>query len=124
MSRVRARDTGPELRVRGALRAAGFGYRLHARDLPGSPDILMRTRLKAIFVHGCFWHRHPGCRRATVPKTNSDFWLEKLERNFQRDQGNLHDLAGRGWDILVVWECETRSPDLPRRLREFVEGTQ
>lgn len=109
MSRVRGRDTGPEMLLRRELRRRGIGYRLHARDLPGSPDVVMRGRGLAVFVHGCFWHRHEGCRLCSMPKSNVDFWSAKFDRNVERDARDLLRLREAGWNVAVVWECETRS---------------
>ena len=109
MSRVRGRDTRPEILVRRALRERGIGYRLQARDLPGSPDVVMRGRGLAIFVHGCFWHRHEGCRLCSTPKSNVEFWSAKFVRNVERDARDLQRLQDAGWNVVVVWECETRS---------------
>jgi DNA mismatch endonuclease (patch repair protein) len=109
MGRVRQRDTDPELRVRRALHAAGLRFRVQRRDLPGRPDIVLPRHRIAIFVHGCFWHRHPGCRMATMPKTRADFWSAKFERNVQRDESNVAQLIALGWRVVVVWECETKS---------------
>lgn len=120
MARVRQKGTAPELVVRTLLRREGASYRLNARDLPGSPDIVHRGRRKAIFVHGCFWHRHPGCPRATTPKQNFVFWQEKFDRNIQRDERKLAELRAEGYDVLVIWECETLSPEsLAPKLRAF-----
>ena len=103
MAKVGGRDTRPEMDVRRQLFSNGYRYRLHARDLPGRPDIIFRKRRKAIFVHGCFWHRHNGCPRATVPKTRQTFWLEKFERNKARDARSEEALLAMGWNILVIW---------------------
>jgi DNA mismatch endonuclease (patch repair protein) len=108
MAGIRGKDTGPELMVRRAAHALGYRFRLHRRDLPGSPDLVFPARKKVIFVHGCYWHRHDGCRYATVPKSNSEFWAEKFEKNMARDRRVLEELAGLDWDAMVVWECETR----------------
>lgn len=122
MGRIRAKDTRPELAVRRVLHSLGYRYRLHRRDLPGSPDISFLGRKKVIFVHGCFWHRHVGCRRTTTPKTRTDFWEEKFARNVARDQMNLTDLHELGWQVMVVWECETTNLDaLARRLTQFLD---
>lgn len=109
MARVPAQGSAPERRVRAALRRLGLpGYRLHRRDLPGTPDIAYIGRRLAIFVHGCFWHGHP-CRRGNrVPETNKPYWLAKIERNRRRDQENHAALAALGFQTLVIWECETR----------------
>jgi DNA mismatch endonuclease (patch repair protein) len=125
MRRVRGRDTKPEMLVRRLLHAMGYRYRLQARDLPGRPDILFRGRRKAIFVHGCFWHRHldPACKLARLPKSRLDFWLPKLEGNRQRDEANLERLRDLGWEVLVLWECGLRDRDaLGNKLAEFIEG--
>lgn len=122
MSAVRGRDTKPEMIVRRLLHSMNYRYRLHRKDLPGSPDITFGTRRKAIFVHGCFWHRHPGCSRATSPKTRSEFWAQKFDRNVERDLQAEQRLGHLGWRSLVVWECETRAPDaLAHRLRAFLD---
>lgn len=118
MSRIRSRDTGPELRLRSLLHRAGFRFRLHARKLPGRPDIVLPKYRTAIFVHGCFWHRHSGCRNATTPSTRAEFWREKFERNMRRDARNRTDLEAAGWTVLTVWECElkTDAEEVVRRL--------
>ncbi|TBN17033.1 DNA mismatch endonuclease Vsr [Agrobacterium cavarae] len=121
MSRIRGKDTKPELVVRRLLFADGFRYRLHAADLPGRPDIVFRSRRKVIFVHGCFWHQHSGCRNANIPKTRTDFWITKLMSNVFRDQSVLHQLSEKGWSALVIWECETKDIDRLRvKLHEFL----
>lgn len=125
MSRVRGRDTKPEMVVRRLLHARGYRYRLHARDLPGRPDLVFPARRKVIFVHGCFWHRHEGCALARMPKSRLDFWQAKLEGNRERDQRKLRDLAARGWRAMVVWECELRDlPGLAVRLEEFLNDQE
>jgi len=127
MRRVRGRDTKPELIVRRLLYAMGFRYRLQARDLPGRPDIVFRGRRKAIFVHGCFWHRHdePDCRLARMPKSRLDFWRPKLEGNRQRDLANIERLEALGWRVLLVWECQLKDREqLGNTLRRFVEGEE
>lgn len=107
MGRVKGADTKPEMVVRRLVHALGYRYRLHARDLPGKPDIVFRRRKKVIFVHGCFWHRHAECKLARIPKSRPDFWIPKLEGNRERDIRNQEELARMGWRILVIWECET-----------------
>lgn len=122
MSAVRGRNTKPEMIVRRLLHSMNYRYRLHRKNLPGSPDIVFGSRRKAIFVHGCFWHRHPGCSKATSPKTRSEFWTEKFDRNVERDRQVERRLADMNWRSLVVWECETRSPEvLAPRLRAFLD---
>nr|WP_282960736.1 very short patch repair endonuclease [Actibacterium sp. MT2.3-13A] len=121
MSRIRAKDTKPELIVRRMLHSMGYRYRLHAPDLPGKPDIVFRPRRKVIFVHGCFWHRHPSCSKATTPKTRQEFWQEKFRKNVQRDLAVHQQLSDLGWSCLVVWECETSDADhLASRLSAFL----
>lgn len=125
MGRVRGRDTKPEMVVRRLIHGMGYRYRLQARDLPGRPDIVFRKRKKAIFVHGCFWHRHPdpSCKLARLPKTRLDFWLPKLEGNRKRDIANVERLEAMGWQVLLVWECELRDREqLRNELRRFIEG--
>ncbi len=120
MSRVKAKGTKPELNVRRVAHGLGYRYRLHRRDLPGSPDLVFPGRRKALFVHGCFWHRHQGCRKTTMPKTRAKFWQRKFDDNVRRDERVIAALRELGWDVLVVWECETSDEDLLRRtLIEF-----
>ncbi len=111
MRAVKARDTGPELKVRAMVRALGHRYRLDVRDLPGRPDIVQRGRRKAIFVHGCFWHGHDCARGARAPKANADYWRGKIARNRARDEASLTALSSAGWSCLVVWECALK--DIP-----------
>lgn len=123
MRRVRGRDTKPELAVRRVAYAIGYRYRLHRRDLPGTPDLAFPARRKAIYVHGCFWHQHrdPSCRLARMPKNNLEYWGPKLRRNVERDLENMAALAALGWEALVVWECQTRSiEEVSDRLRAFL----
>lgn len=110
MRAVKARDTGPEMKVRALLRSLGHRYRLDARDLPGRPDIVFRGRRKAIFVHGCFWHGHDCVRGARAPKANAAYWSAKITRNRTRDAASLSALASDNWSSLVVWECTLRDP--------------
>jgi DNA mismatch endonuclease (patch repair protein) len=105
MSRVRQSGTTPELMVARTLRGLGIGYRKNARDLPGSPDFVNRGRRWAIFVNGCYWHHHR-CRRGTIPKRNRDFWVSKFAANRRRDARAIHDLRRKGFDVILVWECE------------------
>ncbi len=120
MSRVRSRDTAPEIRVRKALRAWGVGYRLHSSDVTGRPDIVLRGRRQVVFVHGCFWHRHPGCPLASTPKTNTEFWASKFVRNVRRDGDVLEALASEGWGVLVLWQCDIASGKFEQDLRRFL----
>lgn len=114
MALIKARDTKPELKVRRAIHAAGLRYRLHAKDLPGRPDLVFRSRRIAVFVHGCFWHQHPdpSCKLARMPKSKLEFWRPKLEGNRQRDLRKRGELEARGWSVLEVWECQTSADDL------------
>lgn len=121
MSRVRAKNTKPELRVRSITHGLGYRYRLHVRDLPGSPDLVFRSRRKVIFVHGCFWHRHPGCHLARLPKSNHTFWLKKLEGNRKRDARHQLELECLGWTSLTIWECELRDEmKIENKIRRFL----
>ena len=121
MSRVRARDTKPELCLRRLIHGMGFRYRLHVTKLPGTPDLVFPGRGAVIFLHGCFWHRHTGCKLARMPKSRLDFWRPKLERNRKRDLANLEKLSKMGWRALVVWECEMSDVESVRRkVRAFL----
>ena len=125
MSRIRSKDTKPELRVRRLAHAMGYRYRLHRKDLPGKPDLVFPRRRKVILVHGCFWHRHPdpNCKLARLPKSRLDFWVPKLEANRERDERNLKLLVENGWEPLVIWECQTRDlGELEHRIGAFLEG--
>ncbi|MDQ6701048.1 MAG: DNA mismatch endonuclease Vsr [Acidobacteriota bacterium] len=123
MGRVRSKDTKPELTVRRLVHSLGFRYRLHNRELPGTPDLVFCSRRKIIFVHGCFWHRHdPECPLTRLPKSNLEFWLRKLEQNRTRDNKNIKRLRADGWRVMVVWECELSNLEaLTRRIRPFLE---
>lgn len=119
MAAVRGKNTSPELRVRRMLHSMGYRYRLHRKDLPGKPDIVLPKYRLCIFVHGCFWHQHPGCKRATIPETRREFWQEKFCKNKKRDELSLRELGKLGWQVCTIWECETKSPDiLAKRLFE------
>ena len=125
MAGIRGKNTKPELLVRKALTSLGLRYRLHRRDLPGVPDVVLPRLRAAIFAHGCFWHQHFGCRFAKLPGSNREFWLPKLERNAARDQAATEALVSAGWRVLTVWECATRResiPDLARLLADWLEG--
>jgi DNA mismatch endonuclease (patch repair protein) len=121
MSCIGAKDTKPELRVRKLLHTLGYRFRLHRRGLPGTPDIVLPRWKSVIFVHGCFWHVHPGCKRATTPKTNVEFWSKKLKGNVARDAKSIEQLRELGYRCLVIWECETKNLDeLADRLTAFL----
>lgn len=118
MSRVRNRDTKPELMVRSLLHRSGFRFRLHEKGLSGRPDIVLPKYRTVVFVHGCFWHRHKGCPDATTPKTKTAFWKRKFQGNTARDLRTAEDLRSSGWKIIIVWECETCKADkLLKRLK-------
>ncbi len=121
MRQVKGKNTTPELRVRKLLHEMGYRFRLHRKDLPGKPDIVLPKYRLCIFVNGCFWHQHPGCPRATIPASNADFWEPKLMRTRDRDRENIAELSKLGWRTLVIWECETKSISLLRLvLGQFV----
>jgi DNA mismatch endonuclease (patch repair protein) len=125
MSRVRGKDTKPEMFVRRMVHSMGYRYRLHRRDLPGTPDLVFPQLKEVIFVHGCFWHRHQSavCKLARFPKSRLDFWKPKLERNQQRDLENQAKLMDLGWKTLVVWECEIRDKEkLKFKIRNFLDS--
>ena len=106
MSRIKSKDTKPEMQVRSALHRAGYRFRLHVKDLPGKPDIVLPKYKTVIFVHGCFWHRHKGCSNATMPSTNQELWKKKFQQNVERDKREQAELKKLGWKVIVVWECK------------------
>lgn len=121
MGRVKSRNTKPELLVRSMIHRMGFRFRLHRKDLPGNPDIVLPKHRKVVFIHGCFWHGHEGCPRSKRPTTNIEFWNKKLDQNIERDKRFQRLLKESGWDVLVVWQCETNKPDeLLRKLERFL----
>ncbi|QDJ35726.1 very short patch repair endonuclease [Bordetella hinzii] len=125
MSRVGTKNTAPELAVRQILFAMGFRYRLHDQHLPGTPDIVFRGPRKVIFVNGCFWHGHEGCRYGAPPKSRVEFWTEKISRNRSRDQRNIERLLRAGWRSLTVWECELKNVQaLAKKLVGFLEDEE
>jgi DNA mismatch endonuclease (patch repair protein) len=120
MSRVKGKHTGPEVRVRRAAHKLGLRFRLHRRGLPGKPDLLFPKHRVVLFVHGCFWHRHEGCSKATVPKSNTRYWLDKFDLNIRRDSEVASQLTAVGWRVSIVWECETKSEEgLASRLQRI-----
>lgn len=119
MSRIRGKNTKPEMLVRQYLHARGLRYRLHAKGLPGKPDLVFAGIRTVVFVHGCFWHCHEGCRYFVVPKTRTDFWMNKIGRNVTNDERQQQQLRSQGWRVLVVWECELRSPQRERTLERL-----
>ena len=121
MRRIKSQDSVAELMVRRLVYSLGYRYRLNVKTLPGKPDVVLRRLNKIIFVHGCFWHCHPGCIDSHIPKTRTAYWAPKLERNVERDKRCIRELRKDGWKVLVVWECETRNPEkLSRRLERFL----
>jgi DNA mismatch endonuclease, patch repair protein len=123
MSGIRGKNTKPEVRVRSFLHRAGFRFRLHPRGLPGRPDIVLTRYRTAVFIHGCFWHRHPGCRFAYTPKSNLAFWQKKFGENVARDLVKTRELRKHGWRVRVVWECQTRDElQLAKLARDIRKG--
>jgi DNA mismatch endonuclease (patch repair protein) len=124
MSRVKGRDTKPEKIVRSLLHRLGYRFRLHRRDLPGKPDIVLPKYKKAIFVHGCFWHGHEGCPRSARPTSNADFWNKKIDGNMRRDAAAQEQLTALGWKFLVIWQCGMRNLEaLTENLKSFLTNT-
>jgi len=122
MSRVRSKNTNPEMIVRSFLHKNGFRFRLHVKNLPGHPDIVLPKYKTVVDVRGCFWHRHKGCKKATMPSTNADFWKNKFKQNIERDKQHAKELKALGWNLIVVWECETSKKNFPPpKLAEFVD---
>lgn len=111
MRAVPNKNSTPEIVVRKALHRLGYRFRLHKKDIPGKPDIVLRKHNTCIFVHGCFWHRHHNCKRATTPKTNTEFWQEKFSKNVDRDRRTEQALTAMGWTVVIIWECETKNMD-------------
>jgi len=121
MSRIRSADTKPEMIVRSYLHGNGFRFRLHVKNLPGHPDIVLPKYKTVVEVRGCFWHRHPGCRSATTPSSNTDYWQAKFKRNVERDKKHADELKALGWRLIVVWECEISKRCFPpKELADFV----
>ena len=111
MSAIKSKNTKPEIKVRKVLHSMGYRFRLHRKDLPGSPDIVLPKYKTVIFVHGCFWHRHENCKYASTPKTRQEFWKAKFRDNINRDKLNQENLSSMGWKIIIVWECEIKDKD-------------
>ncbi len=125
MQLVRSTDTNPEKIVRSLLHRLGFRFRLHRKDLPGKPDIVLPKYSTVIFVHGCFWHRHAGCSRASTPATNQEYWLNKFDRTVKRDKKNVKELQRQGWRVVTIWECELRNlARLENRLKSAIASLQ
>lgn len=123
MAAVKSKDTKPEIVVRKLLYSMGYRYRLHKKELPGSPDIFLKKHKSVIYVHGCFWHQHKDCKRAAMPKSNVSFWTEKMKRNVSRDKENIRALKEQGYKVKVIWECETINIQrLDSKLRRFLDN--
>ncbi len=123
MRRIRSRDTLPEIAVRSIIHGMGFRFRLHRKDLPGTPDIVLVRLHKVVFVHGCFWHQHKNCAEGRVPKSRPEYWVPKLQRNCDRDIQHRRSLQKLGWKTMVVWECELERPALVgKRLERFLNS--
>ena len=120
MRRVKSQNTTPEMAVRRLIHSLGYRYRLHSRKLPGVPDLVFSSRRKVIFVHGCFWHRHAGCRNDRPPNSRREYWEPKLARNVRRDSENQAKLSEAGWRVLVIWDCEVKQPNLEDRITAFL----
>lgn len=120
MSRIKGKDTKPEIIVRKYLHAQGFRYRLHVKDLPGKPDIVLPKYKTVIFVHGCFWHGHEGCRYYVVPKTRTEWWLSKINGNIENDLKKEQALQEAGWKVIRIWECDLKSDKKEKTLKELI----
>lgn len=119
MSKIKGRDTRPEMKVRSWLHRNGYRFRVQKMDLPGKPDIVLKKYKLAIFVNGCYWHRHPGCKYTTTPATNTEFWQKKFAQNVSRDKVCIEKLEASGWNTLVIWECQVRSDTFSQILVEY-----
>ena len=121
MANIKSKDTTPESAVRSLLFSLGYRFRLHKKDLPGKPDIVMKKFGTVVFVHGCFWHHHQKCRRANWPKSNKGYWIPKIRKNVERDRSNVQMLKDSGWRVLIIWECEVKNLEkLRKRLRREI----
>ena len=123
MSRIKAKNTIPELVVRRYLHASGYRFRLHQKNLPGKPDIVLPKHKTIILVHGCFWHRHTACKNASFPKTNKEFWAEKFKQTVERDKRNISDLESLGWRVLIIWECQIKDNSFKSELLESLNSS-
>ena len=121
MSRIRGKNTKPEILIRKSLFSKGFRYNLHSKNLPGKPDIVLPKYKTVIFVHGCFWHGHEGCQYYVIPKTRTEFWLNKINTNIQNDMKNLISLRNMGWNVITIWECETKKKNNIKVLIDQIE---
>lgn len=125
MSLIRSKGSAPEMKLRRLVHRMGFRYRLHVKELPGTPDLVFPSRQSVIFMHGCYWHRHEGCKLARLPKSKLDFWKPKLEANKERDSLVRQQLTAQGWRVLVVWECEMADTEkVSSVVRDFLRGME
>ncbi|WP_081501745.1 very short patch repair endonuclease [Pseudomonas sp. GM60] len=125
MSQIKGKNTKPEIKVRQLIYALGYRYRLHGKQLPGCPDIVFFGKKKVIFVNGCYWHGHLNCRYAALPKTNIEFWSDKIAKNKERDHRNVAALESEGWKVAVIWQCEIRSPELlVEKIKNFLSNNK
>jgi len=121
MAAIRSKNMKPELAVRSLVHNLGFRFRLHKKELPGKPDLVFSSLKKAIFVHGCFWHQHNACREGRMPGSRQEYWIPKLSRNVARDAQHIRDLKKDGWNVLIIWECETKEiPSIQRKILKFL----
>lgn len=116
MGRIKSKNTKPEVQVRSFLHVNGFRFRLNSKTLPGKPDIVLKKYNTVIFIHGCFWHRHKGCKRCSTPKSNEQYWLNKFERNIFRDKNNTKQLKKLGYQVLIIWECQVENQKILKKL--------
>jgi len=123
MSRIKSKNTKPEIIVRKVLTKLGYRYRLHVKILPGKPDIVFSKRKLVIFINGCFWHQHQGCKRQSLPKTNTEYWHNKLQRNIEKQKKDIDELISLKWKVTIIWECDTRNEEvLTTSLKEVLRG--
>ncbi|MBF6645524.1 very short patch repair endonuclease [Chryseobacterium indologenes] len=121
MSKIKGKDTKPEILVRKFLFAEGFRYRLHSKKLPGTPDIVLNKYKTVVFIHGCFWHGHNNCKYYVIPKTKTEWWLEKIEKNKANDKANIVKLEQKGWKVIIVWECGLKLKNRDNTLKKLIE---
>ncbi|MBV8325615.1 DNA mismatch endonuclease Vsr [Chryseobacterium sp.] len=121
MSKIKGKDTKPEILVRKFLFAEGFRYRLHSKKLPGTPDIVLNKYKTVVFIHGCFWHGHDNCKYYVIPKTKTEWWLEKIEKNKTNDKANIMKLEEKGWKVIIVWECDLKLKNRDNTLKKLIE---
>lgn len=123
MRNIKSKDTRPEMAVRRLIYSMGYRYRLYGKGLPGKPDLVFRKKQRVLFIHGCFWHQHEGCKKSHIPRSNLDYWLPKLEKTKIRDKEHLQNLENDGWQVLVIWECQLKDIEgLEHRIRAFLDS--